>query len=525
VAVKKWYKMVVENGTVNQYIYSKLQLEIKMIGEQMYHTILTLRKYGDSQREIAKQLRLSKTTVNKYCNMHQREDAANSCQRAGRSEFAVAEDFVRNLLCEKPKLRASSLYDAVKNKYPLIKSKQRAFRSFVKPIREQLFDSNKFRKFSIIETEAGKQVQVDPGEMKVDGYSNTSFKVYFTCFTLSYSRYTYVHFQLRPYCTSDFIQAHKQAFIYFEGIPEECVYDQTKLVVIQEKFGEVFFNEQFHHFARQTGFHPHVCKKRDPQSKGKVERTIQEVKRGFLYPRYFSDIADVRSQGYAWLSIFNDRTHATTQKKPSDLWRLEKIKFLSIPESLVAPDLRNADKTGLISYQGNKYSVPSKYQRKQVIVQERDEYLIICDQVTFDVISKHLVAPGKGNIVKSNNHYRDYSVECEELINNTIESMNKYFQGEALVRKIVLDNPRIIRDQIRALNKLLNNYEEKIWIDAIPKIMDHHPIKVSLIDTILKKSEQSFRLLEITGKEKTSDPQGSVIQRSLNDYMRVLKDA
>jgi transposase len=56
----------------------------------------------------------------------------------------------------------------------------------------------------------------------------------------------YLVTSLSPVTTEIFIRMHDEAFRYFEGVPEECVYDQTKLVVIHEEFREVIHNEAFY---------------------------------------------------------------------------------------------------------------------------------------------------------------------------------------------------------------------------------------------------------------------------------------
>jgi hypothetical protein len=101
--------------------------------------------------------------------------------------------------------------------------------------------------------------------------------------------------------------------------------------------------------------------------------------------------------------------------------------------------------------------------------------------------------------------------------------MKSYPQGEELVRKLVEDNPRLVRDQLRALNKLFNNYNEIIWLEALPRIMDHNPLRATLIEQILHSTEKSIRLRKINTSNKISYVKESVIQRSLNDYMRVFK--
>ncbi len=49
---------------------------------------------------------------------------------------------------------------------------------------------------------------------------------------------------------------------------------------------------------------------------------------------------------------------------------------------------RKADKTGLISWQANKYSVPMAYQRVQIGVQAHAGELLIFDVMTGDEIAR-----------------------------------------------------------------------------------------------------------------------------------------
>src|SRR3546814_18934328 len=62
------------------------------------------------------------------------------------------------------------------------------------------------------------------------------------------------------------------------GTPEECVYDQTKLVVLSEQYRELTVNQRFHEFATTAGFRLYACEGYDPESKGKVEAGVKYVK-------------------------------------------------------------------------------------------------------------------------------------------------------------------------------------------------------------------------------------------------------
>jgi transposase len=94
-------------------------------------------------------------------------------------------------------------------------------------------------------------------------------------FVLSYSRLMYVAARARPMDTAELIRLHEAAFRYFGGCPQECVYDQTRLVVLAETFRELSLNERFHRYATTVGFRIRAGEGYDPESKGKVEAGVK----------------------------------------------------------------------------------------------------------------------------------------------------------------------------------------------------------------------------------------------------------
>ena len=487
----------------------------------MYHSILTLRSVGASQREIARALRISKTTVNKYLSQPEAAGEIDSCRRAGRSQFSVATDYISTRLLQKPELRASRLYQEVISRYPEITGKERAFRNFIRKIKDDLPKDNR-RFFSVIETDPGRQVQVDMGEEDIDLISGKRVKIHFAAFVLSFSRQLFVHCQLRHYKTDDFIEAHRQAFQFFEGVAEEYVYDQTKLVALHEKYREVIFNERFHQFALKAGFHPIVCEGYDPQSKGKVERAIQEVQQGFLYGRVFADLPDVRMQAMMWLEKFNGRLHAVTHQVPQKMWHEEKSLLKKIPEFFIERQSRMADKTGLISYKGNKYSVPMVFQQRSVFVSENEEMLMIYDPASSKVIASHQIPLGKGLMIKQSIHYRDISIEVKELTSKVRAGLEGFQDGHIVVERLVRENPHIARDQLNALRKMLDSFEDSTWEASIPIILRVPHIKATLIEKVLQTTLRQDTFNKAMADGDIAPVQESPIQRSLNDYMEVL---
>ncbi|MFC6978821.1 hypothetical protein [Microbulbifer taiwanensis] len=113
--------------------------------------------------------------------------------------------------------------------------------------------------------------------------------LHFVLFVLSGSRLMYVGLSFQPLDTETFIQLHEEAFRYLRGIIKESIYDQTKLLVIDEQYRELNLNQRFHRCATSAGYCIHACVGYGPVSKGKVEAGIKNVKQDALYGGSFAD--------------------------------------------------------------------------------------------------------------------------------------------------------------------------------------------------------------------------------------------
>jgi hypothetical protein len=334
----------------------------------------------------------------------------------------------------------------------------------------------------------GAQCQVDGGELRgvlIDGVETS---VYLMVFVLSYSRLMYVAASLRPIDTDALIRMHDAAFRYFGGQPRECVYDQTKLVVIEEQFRELRLNARFARYAATAGFSIRACEGYDPESKGKVEAGVKYVKDNGLYGELFSDFAQLQAHLHQWLEqVANARVHATTGQVPSEHYAREErtamAAYLSPAgiDALAAPTLqtRKADKTGLITYKANKYSVPLPWQRARVGVCEQDGCLIICDPESGEAIARHTLAVGSGEIAKNTNHYRDREQRITDLQAAIGECLPQPL-AQRLCALLKASEPNIYKDQLRGVERLLRA---------------HAPVDIALIEHLCEKPRLTATLL------------------------------
>lgn len=494
-----------------------------MKGAIVYHQIQSM-KEDHTVRECARKLGVSVNTVRKYANMDIQEAATYLEQVKRGSQYDVAREFIEQQLEIFPEMTATKLLRKVKERYPEITGKARGFRKYLLPFRNQVKEE-KFRHYApVLDMQPGVQVQVDIGEEQVRrSASGDCLKVWFVSFVFSYSRMGFVTFRGRCYDTDSFIAAHEQAFAYFGGIAEEYVYDQTKLVVIEERYREVFFNERFHQFALKHGFRIHICEGYDPQSKGKVERFIGYVKSDFLYGEYFSDVASLNERGNEWLErIANTRIHSVTGRQPVEMFAEERC--LLTVFAMRQRQRRYADKTGLISYQGTKYSVPHIWQRCEVAVEECDGYLKLYDPHSDAEIACHRLSIQRGKVIKNNNHYRDYRKNIETIYSEALQLFDDRNTAAELLSRLRSDNTSIARDQLRAVIRLRKKFSEATWAQATGVILSLPVLKASLIEAVLESHHRRQTAQTLEQQNLAIPTADSALDRQLDDYMAVIND-
>ncbi|GED22522.1 hypothetical protein HHA01_14990 [Halomonas halmophila] len=195
------------------------------------------------------------------------------------------------------------------------------------------------------------------------------------------------------------------------------------MVVISEQFRELEVNQRFHAYATTADFRVHACCGYAPESKGKVEAGVKYAKQDAFYGETFRDEADLRCHVQQWLDeVANVRLHGTTGRQPQEHFMAEERAHLLpylMPACLgrdadgLAP--RKFDKTGLIAWKANRYSVPMAYQQGRVGAREADGRLAIHDLESGEEIATHALHLGKGYTSRNENYYRDHRQQEADL--------------------------------------------------------------------------------------------------------------
>jgi transposase len=429
------------------------------------HQIKALYNQGNglSERQIAKELGISRNTVSKYLKLPEPAITALLSDTDRVKKLDDYRSYIIQLLQTYPGLSAVKVLRKLKAKVDDLAVSDRSVRRYIQALKQEIsFKQGRYYE-PVLDMIPGEQCQVDGGELRGVLIGGAESTVYFTVFVLSYSRLMHVSVCDRPIDTDTLIRQHDAAFRYFGGMPAECVYDQTKLVVIHEVFRELTLNPRFHQYATAAGFHIRACEGYDPESKGKVEAGVKYVKHNGLYGETFADWRDLEQYVADWLDrMANQRRHGSTGQSPCALYeREEKAKLLPYltPACLAAAAAvvvtRKADKTGLIAWQSNKYSVPMAYQNARVGVCEQDGLLHISDLSTGEVIAEHGVCLDKGQILKNTHHYRDRELRVETLEQELHQLLGQPDLALALCAVLKATSPKIYKDQLAGAQQVL----------------------------------------------------------------------
>ena len=433
----------------------------------MIHKIKALHDAGGglSIRAIASQLGISRNTVKKYLRMDENIIIQNKGCLDRSKRLDDYRDYIIHLLGEFPRMTAVKVLLRLQKTYPELAVSYRTARRYISQLKATITIKQKRYYEPVLDMVPGMQCQVDGGELSVR-IGDAESKIYFVVFVLSYSRMMYVGFSSRPVNTSAFIQMHDAAFCYFGGHPEECVYDQTKLVVLHEQYRELDLNQQFHAYATAAGFRIRACEGYDPESKGKVEAGVKFVQGSALYGEIFDDWNHLECYTKQWLEeIANVRIHGTTRESPR--LRYERDEQAHMGHYLTPPYLaeersnrqtRGVDKTGLLAWKSNKYSAPMLYQQSRVGIQVEGAQLVLCDLETGWEIARHGISQGKGQIIKNKDHYRNKQDQIADLELVIIQQL-EMGRGEILCALLKRTSPHIYKDQLTGLKSLLNRYE------------------------------------------------------------------
>lgn len=278
------------------------------------------------------------------------------------------------------------------------------------------------------ETPPGKEMQIDwsPYRVKLGGRQQI---VHAFSMVLCYARKKHVRFYLNER-EATLLEAHLHAFADFGGVAEMLVYDRMATVVLGQigRDGDPIWHPRFLDFKTYYGFDPFLCKRADPNRKGKVERPFHHLEQDFLHGSEFSSLADLNARARWWLdNIANGKPHGTTGRVPDEAFLEEQPLLTRLPDVPYAggcdEEARRVDDDATISVCGTRYSIPSELVAgATVTVRLYAEEFSVLDAAGREVMRRPYVAPAdKGVLQIDPAHYDGAASRAPAFANAKIE--------------------------------------------------------------------------------------------------------
>jgi transposase len=331
-------------------------------------TVLTIHDFfvqGKSVQEIAQTLGISRTTVRKY--LAHPEAVLRKSYRPRSSKLDPFKEQITRWVTQDHCTNCEVLFERLqKQGYTGGIS---ILKAFVHPLRPAAVGHAPVQRY---ESKPGEQLQFDWGEFVYEEEGKTK-KFYGFVAILGYSRMRFTTFVKR--CdTPTLIRCFMEACEYFGGLTQVALTDRMKSVLLEMEEQKPRWNPRFADFMVSIGMTTRVCKPYTPQTKGKVERTVNHVKKSFWAGVTFTDLDDLNRQAHGWCERINRRVHRTTHARPID--RLDEEHLLPLPQEFAwerfATEERKVTWDGYVSYDGVLYGLPGKLELAGKMVQVRE---------------------------------------------------------------------------------------------------------------------------------------------------------
>ena len=308
--------------------------------------------------------------------------------------------FVIETLQRYPRLCATRIYDMIVERG--YTGSLRTLRRFVlahrpEPAREV---------YVRLETLPGEQSQVDwahVGHIRVQGGVRALY-----CFVLllRYSRVMWAELVLEQ-TTASLVRSLMRAAQYFGGVTHQWLFDNPKSIVAAREGSAIRFQPDLVELAGALHVSLRACRVRKPTDKGGVERGIRYLKTRFFPARVIPSLQAGNAALLHFLeNIANKRQHPVQRERTvQDVFAQERERLLPLPAAAVPTDLVTsapADKTALVSFDTNRYSVPPEAANRILTLVANDVEVRLLDQGR--VVAAHARSWAKNDLIEAPAH-------------------------------------------------------------------------------------------------------------------------
>jgi transposase len=257
-----------------------------------------------------------------------------------------------------------------------------------------------------LETLPGEQSQIDwahVGHIRVKGGMRPLY-----CFVLllRHSRAMWAELVLEQTTTS-LLRSLVRAAQFFNGVTHQWLFDNPKSIVAARMGSAIRFQPELIELAGALHVSLRACRVRKPTDKGGVERGIRYLKTRFFPARVIPSLEAGNAALWHFLeNVAMKRQHPVhKQRTVAEVFAEEKQRLLPLPAATIPTDLVTsvpADKTALVSFDANRYSVPPEAANRILTLVANDLEVRLLDRDR--VVATHARSWAKNTVVENPAH-------------------------------------------------------------------------------------------------------------------------
>lgn len=450
--------------------------------EDLWRSIHELKAQGLSKRAISRRLSVHRRTVRDALK-HVDGPPKVMIGRRG-SIIDSHRGWLLAKLEQYPELKATRLFDMLKERgyeggYSLVKQTVAGLRPRLKPVYQSLH------------FEPGECAQVDWGCWQSLDVPGGRRRLSFFTMVLCHSRMLYAELFLGEK-TEHWLQAHRNAFEFFGGVPAKVMVDNCKTAVLRaRKPGQMpVINPDYQQFANHYGFRIAPCNAYCPNEKGRVENAVGYIKTAFLAGRRPTSTDALNPALKQWLSTANARPHGATRKQPAVVFENEersKLKPLPAgPHACARVKTVIANSVCRVNIDANRYSVGPDFGSRRLVLHRHVDHIRLFT-VEGDFVAQHRRSYDKGRLVIDPEH--------EQQLNSRTRHKREEVELTAFLNlghgaRDYLDGLREkrpnYRSHVKAINALAQVYSPQDVVRAMADACCHHVYSADWVQNILQ---------------------------------------
>ncbi len=493
----------------------------KVISMEDWVTIRNLKKHNPNlgTRKIAEVLNISRNTVKRAL----RSESYPGYKRKKKvnEELLKFSEFIKESYLLK-KQKVSVIISNLRSK-GFQGSDTSVYRYVNENLKESRKDQNN-QSYEPYSTSPGEQFQYDWSEYKVR-LGEEVRKIYVHCLICGFSRYRVYDISLDKK-QSTILSVLEEGFESIGGLCKRIQVDNAPQFVSDARVRSLKWNKSFLDFCGYYGIEPSRSLPYHPWSKGKVENPFKYLEDHFITNNKFESIEDFILKLKEFEKRVNNKMHLTTRKSPFELFAKEKEYLMKLPEEKyvgIYDEYRKVTTDCLISYMGNKYSVPHYFVGKEVWIKSKKGLELEIYSQSRRLIAKHKLSLKKGEIIIDKSHYKSKSYNessnYEKLSLLFMERFYNYEKSEEFLLKLKNEKRLNERYHLSKILDVLSYYDDAQCISVLNECLRYNNYSYRFIMSLLSLSE--FRSDNIEHSRDNSVimiDKSKNIKRNLEEY-------